>query len=138
MALFFFIGIDTSHMLFCGFALVEIKRRSPDQEVIFKDEVSCSSNSERPWVLIPGRENKENFSKLMQLLDSEIQEITTTSIQVSGIDCQILFDLSQLDGKAIVSASGLGGSYCTACKVSEAEGKKPRKNSTRLYHGPKH
>ena len=119
-------NVDTSHMLFAGFALTEVRALDSDK-TIFKDSFCNSSNAERPWVLIPGKESRENFAKVIKVIDKDVNEITSSELNISGIRCKISFDLSQLEGKAIVVASGLGGCYCTSCKVSEADAKLPER-----------
>jgi hypothetical protein len=116
-------GVDTSHMLVGGFALTEIRLNGHDRTTLYKDTNCSSSHAERPWVLIPGRETKEIFKKIMETFDQDISSATNEIIQIDNIPCQITFELSQLDGKAITTATGLGGAYCTFCKVSETEGK---------------
>jgi len=113
-------GVDTSHMLVGGFALTEIKSRDIQ---IFKDKNCCSIFAERPWLLIPGRESKENFQKVMEVFDQDISALSDEPVKINNISCNIKFELSQLDGKAIMAASGLGGAYCTYCKVSESDAK---------------
>ncbi len=116
-------GVDTSHMLVGGFALTEIRLNGQEGTSIYKDNNCSSSDAERPWLLIPGRETKEIFKKVMETFDQDISSTTNEVIEIESIPCQIKFELSQLDGKAITTATGLGGAYCTFCKVSEAEGK---------------
>ena len=120
-------GVDTSHMLVSGFALTEIKTNNSEGKVIFTDIASQSSNAERPLILCPGRETKENFQKVMEILDMEITSVMSEPMIVNNISCSITFCLSQLDGKAITTASGLGGAYCTSCKVTEADAKNQEK-----------
>ncbi len=120
-------GVDTSHMLVSGFVLTEIKINNSEGKVIFTDIASQSSNAERPLILCPGRETKENFQKVMELLDEEITSVMGEPMIVNNISCTITFCLSQLDGKAITTATGLGGAYCTSCKVTEADAKKLEK-----------
>ena len=127
-------NVDTSHMLFAGFSLTELKTQGEEKVVLFKDNHVASSNAERPWLLILGKESKENFGKVIKVLDADIQEVVSSQIIITDIVCKIVFNLSQLDGKAITTASGLGGAYCTCCKVSEAEAKLPERIEQRLLH----
>ena len=116
-------GVDTSHMLVGGFALTEIRLNAEEGTSIYKDNNCSSSHAERPWLLIPGRETKEIFKRIMETFDQDISSTKNEVIEINSIPCQIKFELSQLDGKAITTATGLGGAYCTFCKVSETEGK---------------
>ena len=120
-------NVDTSHMLISGFSLTQVQANDEEKTVLFKDSLCSSSSAERPWILIPGKESKENFSKVIQIMDAEINAVQSSQHLISGVKCQIVFDLSQLDGKAIINASGLGGAYCTCCKISESDAKLPER-----------
>jgi hypothetical protein len=53
-------------MLISGFSLTQVQAN--DETVLFKDNVCSSSSAERPWILIPGKESKENFSNVIQMM----------------------------------------------------------------------
>ena len=124
-------GVDTSHMLVAGFSVPQITVNDSQSSVIFRDRHCSSVFSERPMILIPGGETAERFGRVLQLIESEIDEMSS-GIEVKFSDaesektihCTVLADVSQLDGKAICTATGLKGAYCTGCTVSESDAKK--------------
>ena len=104
-------------------------RQAGDQSIIYKDSHCCSSESERPLLLVPGRETRELTGEIMKLLDEGVKKLCqgTLRLAVPGLSGPVLVKVqahvNQLDGKSISTLTGLGGAYCTCCHVSAAEGK---------------
>lgn len=122
-------GLDTTHILVGGFCLTKILLDNPAGDVIFKDRAPSAAEAERPLLLVPGKETREAFGQLIKLIDSDVDKLSRDPIMISisGVDikCQVQVEMSQLDGKAITVATGLGGSYCTCCTASSSEAKDP-------------
>ena len=120
-------GVDTSHMLVVGFTIPSIVVNDVHQTVIFQDRQSSSVFSEHPLVLIPGGETRERFGRVLKLIETEIDEISTGILVAvpngdnQKIKCIVMSDVSQLNGKAISAATGLQGAYCTGCTAKKMQ-----------------
>ena len=129
-------GVDTSHFLYAGYVLLELRINDQNRTLVYKDRCPGSSEAERPLIVIPGAENKENFKKVLERMTHEIEDamrrsFTIDSPELGEFKVKLEFDLSQLDGKALEQGSGQKGSYCTACTCSD----KDAKNVDRISQG---
>ena len=129
-------GVDTSHFLYAGYVLVELRINDQDRTLVYKDRCPGSSEAERPLIVIPGAESEENFKKVIKRVTEEVEELdrdplTVDSPEFGEFKVKLKFDLSQLDGKALEQGSGQRGSYCTCCTASE----KDAKNIERIGQG---
>ena len=82
-----------------------------------------SSEAERPLIIIPGKENSENFEKVLKRMTQEVDEVMRApfivhSNEFGDVKVTLKFDMSQLDSKAQAEGSGQLGSNCTCCTVS--------------------
>ena len=121
-------GVDTSHFLYAGFTLLDLRIADQERTIIYEDLRPGSPEAERPLMIIPGKESSENFAKVLQRLTEEVEEAMRTpfvvhSPEFGDVMVTLSFDLSQLDGKALAEGSGQRGSYCTCCTVSADDAK---------------
>ena len=121
-------GVDTTHMMVAGFTVPSITVDDPGSTEVYHDNNCSSAFSERPLLIIPGAESRDRMKLIMALFDREIDDLTVTPLrlQVSEgvfIECMVQAEISQLDGKAIKTSTGLTGAYCTCCTVTEKEAK---------------
>jgi hypothetical protein len=72
-------GVDTTHIIVVGFALISIKIDEPDGEVVYLDRNYSCSKAERPLGLIPGRETR---GKLLVALDEAVDPIHSQPMRV--------------------------------------------------------
>jgi hypothetical protein len=118
-------GVDTTHIIVVGFSLISIKVDETDGFVVYHDKHPICSESERPLGLIPGKETRETYRKLLKTLDDAREPIYKEPMLITCGDfmakVQAEISLTQLDGKMLTIASGLGGAYCTACTVSQKD-----------------
>jgi hypothetical protein len=124
-------GVDTTHIIVVGFSLISIKIDEPDGEVVYLDKNSSCSEAEKSLGLIPGKETRETCGKLLVALDNAVDPIHSQPMLIACCDfnASVKADigLTQLDGKMLTTASGLGGAYCTACTLSRVDAHKPKR-----------
>ena len=121
-------GVDTSHMLVAGFVIPSIVVNNASSTEVFTDKCCNSSFSERPLFIIPGAETRDRMKIIMEVFDEEIDSLTNSPLRLElsdrvSIECSVQVEVSQLDGKAIKTSTGLIGAYCTCCTVTEKEAK---------------
>jgi hypothetical protein len=113
--------VDASHIIVAGFALLEIRVNDLDATVVFKDSHQCCSDAERPFILLTGKEDKENSRILNELIDTQASEMQSQRTDISCgelgvIKADLDFDQSQMDGKVQGIALGLGGPTALAAR----------------------
>ena len=115
-------------MLVSGFTIPTIFVNDSSSTELFTDKHCSSPFSERPLFIIPGNETRERMKTIMKMFDEQVDELTSSplTLQVSesfSIECSVQVEISQLDGKAIKTSTGLVGAYCTCCTVTEKDAK---------------
>lgn len=113
--------------LFPGFNLFDI--RESDGTEVFTETKAMSPYCERPILIIPGKETKERFDLVMGVLGASVECLEQSPLTVEhngeNVLVQVVPKLSQLDGKALKCALGLGGCFCCNCSVHHAEAVDP-------------
>ena len=126
--------VDTRHMNVVGVGFTQTKTNGEDSQFVFIEEKVGSVNNERPLMIIPGTDSMERSAQILGKLESmitlcESSELyipmsTNTDEDRRVLKVNIEVELSQMDGKALTTATGLGGAYCTGCTVSEKDAAK--------------
>ena len=76
--------------------------------------------------MIPGKEQGDLVRTIIEQLDHEVEAIPTVNINIDGLDITINIHYHPGgDGKAAKTSTGLGGAYCTMCKVTKKEASDP-------------
>lgn len=125
-------SVDLSHFLVAGLRLNKITAFGDENTVVYENEKS-SFNSERPFVLLPGKEGKDNVKVIMKYIDDEVDHVcgVQKTIEISYGEKTVLFTINilitQLDGKAYIMTLGIGGAFCTQCIVSLKDAQNPER-----------
>ena len=120
-------GVDTTHMLFAGIALMTIKQNDDEGTVVYKTENPASLENERPIVIAPGKEDDTNFAKdVHAIFSSGIEKLRKEAVliplnDVDSLIFRVKLKLTQLDGKARAQSSGLRGAFCLMCTASKKD-----------------
>ena len=120
-------GVDTSHILFAGFSLINLK--TWDGTIIYEVPNPNSSDNERPIIICPGREDKELVKKALKHLQEGAQILAFSFGMMTGnrlVNWKVEAKMTQIDGKVRTTATGLGGAYCIMCTVSKEDAHNPR------------
>ena len=91
-------------------------------------ERSQSDETFRPNAMIPGKETSKSalVRNIVERLDSEAAGLQEFKIDVDDVEVTIKIDyVPGGDGKALQTATGLMGAFCTACTSNKKEGSDP-------------
>ncbi len=127
-------GVTASHVVVGGFTVLSLQVDDLFSPRIYSDPSPCNAESERPLFLQTGRETTEVMARMMAKIDPVVDQLCRSQSSVpcdelGNVQVQFEVEMSQLDGKALQTISGLGGAYCTACTVMEKDAKVPQRIS---------
>ena len=112
------ININTSNRIIGGFRLARI-HAGPK---LIHQELSQGAESERPIMIVPGKESAEKVRQIWSDIEKEYNEVQETTMTYEGIMIKIKFFFHvQGDGKESKQLSGLGGAFCILCFVTEED-----------------
>jgi hypothetical protein len=89
-------------------------------EVLYKNPLTASDSGMIPWMIIPGKETRDQMKKFVPLMEREINEVEENPAEIllkcgHTITIKSQVDMTLVDGSAIKVASGLGGAPCVLC-----------------------
>ena len=130
-------NIDTSHFMVGGIALTQLSLNDESGTVLYNVKNPSCDDNERPILICPGKDTRELNDLTFEAIDQGIQKVHNEPILICyntnedngefEIEFTVKIELSQLDGKALATALGLQGSFCTMCKVSAADAQNPER-----------
>ena len=91
-------------------------------------ERSQSDDTFRPNAMIPGKETSKSdlVRNIVERLDSEAEGLQEIKVIIDDVEVTIKIEyVPGGDGKALQTATGLMGAYCTACTSTKKEGSDP-------------
>ena len=112
------INIATSNRIVAGFRLSRIY--SGDK--ILHQEKSQGAESERPFMIVPGKESTETVRQIWQDISTEYEQAKISTVTFNGSIINVTYDFgTQGDGKMTIQLTGLGGAFCILCFVTEED-----------------
>ena len=112
------ININTRNRIIGGFRLSRI-HSGPK---LIHQELSQGAESERPIMIVPGKESAERVRKIWSDIEKEFNEVQVTTMLYEGVRIKVKFLFHiQGDGKEKQQLSGLGGAFCILCFVTEED-----------------
>ena len=89
-------------------------------DTILYEEKSLSPETELPWFIVPGKENRPLVKKIFDRFNSEVNYCNQNTFDID-IDDKLLtvqpnVKPTQFDDKLRALGTGMGGAYCFICK----------------------
>ena len=104
-------------------------------------EESQSDETFHAIFVLAGKENsKSDFVRnIVERLDREAKELQVIEVMVKGVKVTINIEYhTGGDGKAAITATGLGGAYCTCCTKTKEEASDPNILMSFFFDGVAH
>ena len=112
------IDIPTSNRIVAGFRLSRIY----SGEKLLHQEKSQGPESERAFMLVPGKESAELVRQIWQDISKEFEEAKHSTVTFKDSTIEVTFDFGiQGDGKVRIQLTGLGGAFCILCFCTEED-----------------
>ena len=118
-----------SHYTIAGICLTSIHLNDAKRTSVYAVKKVCSFSNERPLMIVPGKDEKDNIMDLVSLLNISVFKAEKEKVLIDFGSFQASFQLSitldQMDTKTIKTLAGIPGAYCTACNTSEKDCHQP-------------